>query len=79
MWSIELLLFHASQVVSVCDQVGILPLENNTAKVSGTGEKRPEKGRPQKKDFIYHDFKSGAYYNIKKYNSLFWKLVGKSG
>jgi len=58
---------------------GILPLKNNTTTYSGSGEKRPEKGRPQKKDFIYHDFKLGAYYNVKNFNSLFWNMVGKSG
>jgi len=57
----------------------ILPPEDNKPYFEGSGEKRPEKGRPQKKDFIHHDFKSGVYYNVKNLYSLFWNVVGKSG
>jgi len=60
-------------------QIGILPLENNTTSKPTKGQHQKTVTSPQKKDFIWHDFKLGAYYNVKNFNSLFWNIVGKSG
>lgn len=52
---------------------GILPLKDNM--IPENPEKKPVK-TPNRPNFTYHEFEVNVYYNVKKYNPVWWNMVG---